>query len=115
MDSLTVATPDALTPNQIKQKPQFLQHISSTLSLTSIVYKTIVVPCTLNSFLSQLHIIRAHSFPRPAKFRAEPWHLGFCRRIEPRNFTPELFFRGMPRNLTFFIRTTIFSQKMTSK
>jgi len=38
---------------------------------------------------------RAHSFPRAADFRAEQL---------PRN-SP---FRGMPRNLTFFIWTTIF-------
>src|SRR6218665_1955838 len=34
-------------------------------------------------------------------------------RDEPRNFATEFVFS--PRNLTFFIRTTIFSQKMTSK
>src|SRR6218665_2435218 len=34
----------------------------------------------------------------------------------PRDFTTEfVFYRGNPRDLTFFIRTTIFSQKMTSK
>src|SRR6218665_1381081 len=34
------------------------------------------------------------------------------RGILPQN---SFLFRGMRRNLTFFIRTTIFSQKMTSK
>jgi len=37
------------------------------------------------------HIIRAHSLPRAAEFRAEPRNLGFCRGIEPRNWTAELF------------------------
>ena len=36
----------------------------------------------------------------------------FEPRISPRN---SYFNRGIPRNLTFFIRTTIFSQKMTAK
>jgi len=57
-------------------------------------------------------MIRAHSFPRSAEFRAEPQNLGFYHGIGPRNFTAEFVF--LPRNLTFFIRT-IFSQKMTSK
>src|SRR6218665_2815049 len=60
-----------------------------------------------------LLICRAHSFPRPAEFRAEPRNLGFYLRICPRNWATEFVFS--PRNLTFFIRTTIFSQKMTSK
>src|SRR6218665_3530143 len=60
-----------------------------------------------------LLICRAHSFPRPAEFRAEPRNLGFYRGIGPRNWATEFVFS--PRNLTFFIRTTIFSQKMTSK
>src|SRR6218665_885888 len=62
----------------------------------------------------------AHSFPRPAEFRAKPRNLGF---LEPRNLIAEFVFfpqnssfsREIPLNLTFFIRTTIFSQKMTSK
>src|SRR6218665_962397 len=49
---------------------------------------------------------------------SEPRNLGFFRRIEPRNFTVEFvffprnltFFHGMHRNLTFFIRTTIFTE-----
>src|SRR6218665_3179637 len=60
-----------------------------------------------------LLICKAHSFPRPAEFRAEPRNLGFYRGIGPRNWATEFVFS--PRNLTFFIRTTIFSQKMTSK
>src|SRR6218665_1247365 len=54
-------------------------------------------------------------FRGTAEFRAEPQNLGFFRGIEPRNFTAEFggLFRGN-QNLTFFIRTTIFSQKMTS-
>jgi len=53
-------------------------------------------------------ITRAHSFPRPAEFRAEPRNLGFFRGIEPWNSS---FYRGMPQNLTFFIRATIFHRK----
>src|SRR6218665_1686318 len=62
-------------------------------------------------------ITRSHSFSGTAEFRAEPRNLGFCRGIEPRNLTAEFVFlpRKIPRNLTFFIRTTNFSQKMTSK
>jgi len=30
-------------------------------------------------------INRAHSFPRTAELRVEPWNLGFYRGIEPRN------------------------------
>src|SRR6218665_2605536 len=56
-----------------------------------------------------LLICRAHSFPRPAEFRAEPRNLGSL----PRNWATEFVFS--PRNLTFFIRTPIFSQKKTSK
>src|SRR6218665_1588250 len=60
-------------------------------------------------------INRAHSFPRPAEFHAELRNLGFfsvelIRRILPWNSS---FCRRMLRNLTFFIRTTIFSQKIT--
>src|SRR6218665_3467796 len=60
-----------------------------------------------------LLICRAHSFPRPAEFRAEPRNLNFYCGIGPRNWATKFVFS--PRNLTFFIRTTIFSQKMTSK
>ena len=64
----------------------------------------------------QTFITRAHSFARPAEFRAEPWNLGFCCGIDPRNLPRNSSFcHGMPQKLTFFIRTTIFSQKMTSK
>src|SRR6218665_1122312 len=53
-------------------------------------------------------ISRAHSFPRPAEFRAEPRNLGFTVEFEPRNSKRNSSFcRRMPRNLTFFIRTTI--------
>src|SRR6218665_983650 len=54
-----------------------------------------------------------HSFPRPGDFRAEPRNLNFYCGIARRNWATEFVFS--PRNLTFFIRTTIFSQKMTSK
>src|SRR6218665_3667134 len=37
----------------------------------------------------QTLITKAHSFPRPAEFRAKPRNLGFGRGIEPRNFTVE--------------------------
>src|SRR6218665_232900 len=63
--------------------------------------------------LQWILIYRAHSFPRAAEFRAEPRNLGFCRGIRAAEFTAEFVF--LPRNLTFFIRTTILSQKITSK
>ena len=67
---------------------------------------------------------RVHSFPRAAEFRAEPRNLGLPRNFEPRNLPRNCeprnlprnsSTRGKPRNFTFFTRTTIFSQKMTSK
>src|SRR6218665_3837131 len=58
------------------------------------LYTLKFTPCTVAHSL----ISRAHSFPRAAEFRAGLF-----------------FFRGIPRYLTFFIRTAIFSQKMTSK
>src|SRR6218665_1348516 len=60
-------------------------------------------------------IIRAQSFPRAEEFRAEPRILGFSAVFEPRNLPRySSFCRVIPRNLTFFIRTTIFSRQMTS-
>ena len=38
-------------------------------------------------------MIRAHSFPRPAEFRAEPRNLGFYHGIEPQNLTADLLQR----------------------
>src|SRR6218665_938900 len=63
------------------------------------------------------HRSRAHSFTRTAEFRAEPGDFGFLPRNLNRGNIPRdfIFPRTIPRNLTFFIRTTIFSQKMTSK
>ena len=37
-------------------------------------------------------VSRADSFPRAVEFRAQPQNLGFCRRIEPQNFTVEFVF-----------------------
>ena len=56
---------------------------------------------------------RAHSFPRAAEFRAEPRNLVFFPRNLSRGIPRNLprnssFCRGIPRNLTFFFRTTIF-------
>ena len=60
-----------------------------------------LVHCVLGSCLSLsnlVHIgafcfmIRAHSFPRPAEFRADRVIWGFFRGIEPRNNTVEFFF-----------------------
>jgi len=66
------------------------------------LHSTPVIAC------DQLFILitRAHSFPRPAEF-------GFFRGFLNRGIYRGIFFS--PRNLTFFIRTTIFSQKITSK
>jgi len=44
-------------------------------------------------------IIRVHSFPQAAEFRAEPRNLGFYLRIKVQNFAAEFVF--LPRNLTF--------------
>jgi len=56
-------------------------------------------------------ITRAHSFLRTVEFRAQLWNLGFYSGIEPRNFAAEfVFFRGIARNLTLFIRTTFFTE-----
>ena|SRR6218665_2701771 len=44
------------------------------------------------SDLLKLLITRAHSFPRPVEFCAEPRNLGFFRRFEPRNLTAEFVF-----------------------
>jgi len=60
-------------------------------------------------------ITRAHSFLRPQNFAPTRgiWvAAGLSRGILLPNSS---FYCGIPRNLTFFIRTTIFLQKMTSK
>src|SRR6218665_1973405 len=66
--------------------------------------------------LTPLIMTRAHSFPRPAEFSSRTAEFGFSPRNLSRGIAAEfVFFAVKPRNLTFFIRTTIFSQKMTSK
>src|SRR6218665_1110909 len=45
-------------------------------------------------------LFRAHSFPWPAEFRAEPRNLGFSAEFEPRNLTAEFII--FPRNAAEF-------------
>src|SRR6218665_3690012 len=55
-------------------------------------------------------------FRGPRNFKPSRGIWVFAAEFEPRNLPRNSSFcRGKPRNLTFFIRTAIFSQKMTSK
>ena len=89
----------------------------SVVQMVEPLFLSLLASCII---ISVIITIRAHSFPRTAKFRAEPRTLGFYEPSHgiwaefafwPQNSSFSAVFRLFSRTLTFFIQTT---QKMTS-